>query len=247
MREISSSQQILVQFCKHILVGFRGCSACSLADHHKDDLFQIQVREIESTWLLRQPCSTRNKFQISLILNLLGHLEAFVYNFINVIAELAVRRVAVWCWQFHIVSCPGADLGFFERGGPEAIIYKILERGAQSPLKWLLNVHFSRFLINLLQVFHKLNPPLLSVSCSLLNYANNKSNKPKLHKEQELLVNPVVKYCFCVTSTFYCANFRRSELSLILSLFCICGRSFRMADFQWHSNFIAFLTVTGIQ
>ena len=64
----------------------------------KYDLFQIQVREIESTRLLRQPCSTRNKFQISLILNLLAHLEAFVYqncHFINVIAELALRRVAV--------------------------------------------------------------------------------------------------------------------------------------------------------
>ena len=41
----------------------------------------------------------------------------------------------------------GADPENFERGGPEAIIYNILERGAQNPLKWLLNAHFSRFLV----------------------------------------------------------------------------------------------------
>ena len=31
--------------------------------------------------------------------------------------------------------------------------YKILERGAQNPLKWLLNAYFSHFLISLLQIF----------------------------------------------------------------------------------------------
>ena len=91
---------------------------------------------------------TRNKFQISLILNLLAHLEAFVYQncHLFIFAELAV--------------------------------------------------HVAMLAIS------------LSVSCSLLNY--NKLNKPKLQKEQELLVNPVVKHCFCVTFTFYCANFRLS-------------------------------------
>ena len=51
---------------------------------------------------------------------------------------------------------------------------------------------------------------LLSVSCCLLNYTNNNLNKPKLQKEQELLVNSVVKHYFWVTFTFYCANFRLS-------------------------------------
>ena len=33
------------------------------------------------------------------------------------------------------VQLPGADPGIFERGGPEAIIYKILERGGPKSLK----------------------------------------------------------------------------------------------------------------
>ena len=36
------------------------------------------------------------------------------------------------------------------------------------------------------------------VSFSVLNYANNKLDKKKLHKEQELLV----EHCFCVIFTF---------------------------------------------
>ena len=32
-------------------------------------------------------------------------------------------------------TAPGADPGIFERGGPEAIIYKILERGGPKSLK----------------------------------------------------------------------------------------------------------------
>ena len=42
-----------------------------------------------------------------------------------------------------------------ERGGPEAIIYKIRERRGQNPSKWLLNVHSSCFLIYLLQIFYQ--------------------------------------------------------------------------------------------
>ena len=42
-----------------------------------------------------------------------------------------------------------------ERGGPEAIIYKIWERRGQNPSKWLLNVHSSCFLIYLLQIFYQ--------------------------------------------------------------------------------------------
>ena len=44
----------------------------------------------------------------------------------------------------------GADPEIFERGSPAAAIYKILESGAKNPSKWLLNAHFSCFLINLL-------------------------------------------------------------------------------------------------
>ena len=53
----------------------------------------------------------------------------------------------------------GADLEIFKRGGPEAIIFKIQKEGAQNLLKWLLNAHFSRFLINLLQIFHQKGGP----------------------------------------------------------------------------------------
>ena len=49
----------------------------------------------------------------------------------------------------------GADPEIFERGGPEAVFYKIVERG----LKWFLNAHFSRFLINHLQIFHQKGGP----------------------------------------------------------------------------------------
>ena len=34
-------------------------------------------------------------------------------------------------------------------------IQKFLKEGAQKLLKWLLNAHFSCFLINLLQIFHQ--------------------------------------------------------------------------------------------
>ena len=44
----------------------------------------------------------------------------------------------------------GADPEIFDRGSPAAAIYKILESGAKNPSKWLLNAHFSCFLINLL-------------------------------------------------------------------------------------------------
>ena len=121
MPEISNSQQILVcQFCKQSVVGFRGCSACSLANYHKYDLFQIQVHKntrdreyvITSPALYFGHTCTRNKFQISLILNLLAHLEAFVYQNCHLLRlfllmwslnSLSVSR----CWQFHIVivSC----------------------------------------------------------------------------------------------------------------------------------------------
>ena len=84
---------------------FRGCSACSLADYHKYDLFQIQVREIESTRLLRQPCSTRNKFHISLILNLLAHPEAFVYQLMWSLNSLSgVSRYGVGNFTLSLVS-----------------------------------------------------------------------------------------------------------------------------------------------
>ena len=36
----------------------------------------------------------------------------------------------------------GADLGIFERGGPEAIIYKILERGGPKSLKMAFECSF---------------------------------------------------------------------------------------------------------
>ena len=58
---------------------------------------------------------------------------------------------------------------------------------------WLLNL-----LVVLLAISH-----LSIVSFSLLNYANNKLNKEKLHKEQELLV----KHCSCVTFTFLLCKF----------------------------------------
>ena len=59
---------------------------------------------------------------------------------------------------------------------------------------WSLNS-----LVALLPISH-----LSIVSFSLLiNYANNKLNKKKLHKEQELLV----KRCFCVTFTFLLCKF----------------------------------------
>ena len=41
--------------------------------------------------------------------------------------------------------CPGADLGIFERGGPEAIIYKILERGGPKSLKMAFECSFQSF------------------------------------------------------------------------------------------------------
>ena len=43
--------------------------------------------------------------------------------------------------------------------------------------------------------------------------SNNELNQPKLHKEQELIVNAVVKHCFLVTFTF-CANFRLKLVKL---------------------------------
>ena len=53
----------------------------------------------------------------------------------------------------------GADPEIFEKGSPEAIIYRILERRDPKFLKMLLNAHFSHFLINLPQIFLQ-NPPL---------------------------------------------------------------------------------------
>ena len=39
----------------------------------------------------------------------------------------------------------GADQGIFERGGPEAIIYKILERGGPKSLKMAFECSFQSF------------------------------------------------------------------------------------------------------
>ena len=39
----------------------------------------------------------------------------------------------------------GAGPGIFERGGPEAIIYKILERGGPKPLKMSFEYSFQSF------------------------------------------------------------------------------------------------------
>ena len=39
----------------------------------------------------------------------------------------------------------GADPGIFERGGPEAIIYKILERGGPKSLKMAFECSFQSF------------------------------------------------------------------------------------------------------
>ena len=46
----------------------------------------------------------------------------------------------------------GADPEIFERGGPEAMIHKILERGGPKSLKMAFECSF---LINLLQIFHQ--------------------------------------------------------------------------------------------
>ena len=41
--------------------------------------------------------------------------------------------------------CLGADPGIFERGGPEAIIYKILERGGPKSIKMAFECSFQSF------------------------------------------------------------------------------------------------------
>ena len=43
---------------------------------------------------------------------------------------------------FHKLTDSGADPGIFERGGPEAIIYKILERGGPKSLKMAFECSF---------------------------------------------------------------------------------------------------------
>ena len=43
---------------------------------------------------------------------------------------------------FKLMAFTGADPGIFERGGPEAIIYKILERGGPKSLKMAFECSF---------------------------------------------------------------------------------------------------------
>ena len=133
-------------------LGFRGCSACSLkwpqiwpfsnSRSQKHDRWEYVI--ISPVLHFGHTC-TPNKFQ----LNLLAHLEAFVYQ--------KCHRL----WLFSSM--------------------------------WLLNS-----LVALLAISH-----LSVVSFSVLNYANNKLNKKKLHKEQELLV----EHCFCVIFTFLLCKF----------------------------------------
>ena len=75
----------------------------------------------------------------------------FSVGFVN----LSLQPVASFAEYPTEIS--GADPEIFERGGPEAI--EFWKEGAQNPLKWLLNAHFSRFLVNLLQIFHKNGGP----------------------------------------------------------------------------------------
>ena len=87
------------------------------------------------------------------------------------------------------------------------------------------------------------------VSFSLLNYANNKLNKKKLHKEQELLV----KHCFCDTFMFLLCKFPvklqfRGEFYFIPILQCVTNRfAWQTFEKMNNSNFIPVLTVTGMQ
>ena len=102
-------------------------------------------------------------------------------------------------------------------------------------------------LVALLAISH-----LSFVSFSLLNnfYANNKLNKKKLHKEQELLV----KHCFCVTFTFLLCKFS-VELCTVQRRVSFHPYFAYVTDrFAWqtfkkinNSNFIPVLTVTGMQ
>ena len=45
----------------------------------------------------------------------------------------------------HFTSLSGADPGIFERGSPEAIIYKILERGGPKSVKMAFECLFQSF------------------------------------------------------------------------------------------------------
>ena len=109
---------------------------------------------------------------------------------------------------------------------------------------WLLNS-----LVALLEISH-----LSVVSFSLLNYTNNKLNKKKLHKEQELLV----KHCFCVTLTFLLCKFPVELQFRVLRVSFHPYFAYVTDRFAWqtfretfkkmnNSNFIPILTVTGIQ
>ena len=109
---------------------------------------------------------------------------------------------------------------------------------------WSLNS-----LVALLAISH-----LSIVSFSLLNYANNKLNKKKLHKEQELLV----KHCFCVTFTFLLCKFPVELQFRVLRVSFHPYFAYAADRFAWqtfcetfkkmnNSNFIPILTVTGIQ
>ena len=152
-QKTSNSQQILVQFCMYPRAWVSEDVLHAVSNDHKYDLFQIQGHKIMRDWdyVIISPVlhfghtCTPNKFQ----LNLLAHLEAFVYQ---------------KCHRLWLLSS-----------------------------MWLLNS-----LVTLLAISY-----LSIVSFSLLNYANNKLNKKKLHKEQELLV----KHCFCVTFTFLLCKF----------------------------------------
>ena len=131
----------------------------------------------------------------------------------------------------RVMNSSGADPGIFERGGPEAIIYKILERGGPKPLKWLLNAHFSHFLINLLQIFHKkgawappLNPQLL------LQYRRQTvpseqfpSFMPAKHEQQGLYATNTPTSTICVHTYRFRIVFarRRWILNFPFSLFLL--------------------------
>ena len=58
----------------------------------------------------------------------------------NMLSYVASQGIA--CDQ---VVCSGADPEIFERGGPEAIVYKILERGGPKSLKMAFECSFQSF------------------------------------------------------------------------------------------------------
>ena len=56
-------------------------------------------------------------------------------------AKISVPVPDITYWRQRV----GADPGIFERGGPEAIIYKILERGGPKSLKMAFECSFQSF------------------------------------------------------------------------------------------------------